>query len=742
MGSGFVPERLPLQSRWPWLQNVDDVLGSGDEEEPGAQTPRSIATTNLGDVVAVPDAADYNSGDASASHKKIWLTHLSNQNISPEDEMDSCPNTHMWKRVSGKQRRNDAERGASMNPPDRDFKQPYSQKEIRAAQTKAENHNEKPFVGNCGWGYVNIGEMKSRGGGNSKVEALEQIMKRHPATILAFGEAGPKTEEVMMKPAEDALTETELQKRGLPKDHPLHRPSFEYLTIRGRNHSSLMMAVRKEHVQEFELLAWRQLVDKEYLSKAGEPLAHHTRMMVCKIVLDARVGHIGTDQIVMNVHIHHKTANGRNGKETLTKNLNTMFRLIKDHNVTVLMGDFNMALPYIVRAARTIGLTIDLAAWFPWKGFDGSPYMDSTGIFFINRPGVHNLQCCNDFIHNENSSGFLFQARETKECNLDADKWFRIKVAGGPGQKVESFLPKSREQSKKGGTTYQSIAKQDEQKLKNMLEPSESSKEERSRYDNWKSPQTTLVTCEKRLRLSYWHLETNDWGHHKGSHYPLFVTTQNPSRRTWESFASKHKRKSDEQRKKKETALWNLGEGVVYPLKYRPDTACSDFASKVPVVMAPPLSPRRWQMAPWPSNEPPVVREVPTPHASAAPSKLPELTDSAQAGVCRLPGYLPSVATVDAAYANSFADIIQVYGPAISIVSSFLTTPDGKSCQVTIRGTWGTAFNSWSYSKTFDMMSDQVQQNMILFNDMVPKGNRIGDVRVKDLKERFCSEIP
>ena len=77
MGSGFVPERLPLQSRWPWLQNVDDVLGSGDEEEPGAQTPRSIATTNLGDVVAVPDAADYNSGDASASHKKFCLTDLS-----------------------------------------------------------------------------------------------------------------------------------------------------------------------------------------------------------------------------------------------------------------------------------------------------------------------------------------------------------------------------------------------------------------------------------------------------------------------------------------------------------------------------------------------------------------------------------------------------------------------------------------------------------------------------------------
>ena len=36
MGSGFVPEGLPLQSQGPWLLNVEDALGSGDEEDAGA----------------------------------------------------------------------------------------------------------------------------------------------------------------------------------------------------------------------------------------------------------------------------------------------------------------------------------------------------------------------------------------------------------------------------------------------------------------------------------------------------------------------------------------------------------------------------------------------------------------------------------------------------------------------------------------------------------------------------------
>ena len=53
---------------------------------------------------------------------------------------------------------------------------------------------------------------------------------------------------------------------------------------------------------------------------------------------------------------------------------------IQEYDVKVLMGDFNMALFRVIPELRSRGVTIDLAAWYPWKSAEGVQMADSCGI--------------------------------------------------------------------------------------------------------------------------------------------------------------------------------------------------------------------------------------------------------------------------------------------------------------------------------------------------------------------------
>ena len=63
-----------------------------------------------------------------------------------------------------------------------------------------------------------------------------------------------------------------------------------------------------------------------------------------------------------------------------------------EHEVDVLMGDFNMSLFKVIPELRSRGATIDLAAWYPWKNKLGIPSSDSCGIFCLRKPGVYQLK--------------------------------------------------------------------------------------------------------------------------------------------------------------------------------------------------------------------------------------------------------------------------------------------------------------------------------------------------------------
>ena len=140
---------------------------------------------------------------------------------------------------------------------------------------------------------------------------------------------------------------------------------------------SIMIAVRKDLVEQIELLEWRKIPE----GKEGEIAQAYTRMMVCNIVMDESITHIGRSHVIMNVHLHHKTANHYFGKDKLDWHFKNIAAHIKDHNVTVLMGDFSTALPLVVPTLRTLGVEIDLGAWFPWRALVGTAMHDSCALF-------------------------------------------------------------------------------------------------------------------------------------------------------------------------------------------------------------------------------------------------------------------------------------------------------------------------------------------------------------------------
>ena len=90
------------------------------------------------------------------------------------------------------------------------------------------------------------------------------------------------------------------------------------------------------------------------------------------------VGHIGKDMVIMGMHLHHKHANLKPKSRKLREFWDRIHDLVQEHNVDVIMGDFNMSLFRVIPEFRSRGgVDIDLAAWYPWKSLKGEVMVDS-----------------------------------------------------------------------------------------------------------------------------------------------------------------------------------------------------------------------------------------------------------------------------------------------------------------------------------------------------------------------------
>ena len=96
-------------------------------------------------------------------------------------------------------------------------------------------------MGNISWGYFNMGTMVRYKWNTERQEMhnqdMYQIMKRHPAAILGFGNVGPHIASMLRLPGVPGMSKDELLANGYDPEHHLKRPAFEYLTIRGEQGS-------------------------------------------------------------------------------------------------------------------------------------------------------------------------------------------------------------------------------------------------------------------------------------------------------------------------------------------------------------------------------------------------------------------------------------------------------------------------------------------------------------------------
>ena len=243
-------------------------------------------------------------------------------------------------------------------------------------------YNEEPEVGNIGFFFGNWGTRASVDSAEIKRKRSEtsarQIM-RCPAQIIILAEASEHCEEVLKSPPLEAEVPGA---KGL-----LGRQSFEHFVIRGdEDLGAVLIAARKDNCTYVELLDYDINCDHDYRECQKDKQAY-TRMLSCKVGFKQNVGHLGKSVNCMGVHGHSRTMKMQ-WKAVYIKFWDRLAEKIRQYDIEVMAGDFNMSLTRVVPELRSRGLQCDCIAWYPWihkteKCHDQPLGFDSCGVFYI-----------------------------------------------------------------------------------------------------------------------------------------------------------------------------------------------------------------------------------------------------------------------------------------------------------------------------------------------------------------------
>ncbi len=190
----------------------------------------------------------------------------------------------------------------------------------------------------------------------------EELLREPPARPRA-----PRSAPAVAGDATDALAVA-----GAFED----RPEFQYHTTRGDEEKGNFIAVRAELGNSLETLHWLREPCGEYKVKKKRKDGPHAmamawnRFLVAKVHQRRPAGFMGHSHVILNTHAHHMVAKGSKGGLGTTKlngYFDRLYEFIVRFQVTVLLGDFNMAMFAVAAALRSRGVTIDTAVWYPWK---------------------------------------------------------------------------------------------------------------------------------------------------------------------------------------------------------------------------------------------------------------------------------------------------------------------------------------------------------------------------------------
>ena len=275
---------------------------------------------------------------------------------------------------------------------------------------------------------------------------------------------------------------------------------------------SVLVGVRSTVADKMELLFWDRKADGTYKNR-GKLMRAYTRLLIVKIMLKNHVGHLGNEVRVAVCHFHHMTGNKKRGfcrkHDAFWKYLADKCRL---YGVHVLMGDFNMSLFKVVPELGSQRIEAHLCSWFPWMAEEEQVLMsDSCGIFFL-MPCAVKRHISLDMVENQH------------------DKLIKLPMNGGPGQTLSTYLPKTKDNIEKvrDGMIFRPVAEEDDYVSGESL-----------RVSAVADKKVVFKVLEKALDQNIWKYQGTN---HKGSHFPLCAFTNNPGRRSEQSFVRRQEK--------------------------------------------------------------------------------------------------------------------------------------------------------------------------------------------------------
>ena len=144
--------------------------------------------------------------------------------------------------------------------------------EQQVLESKWAGRNDADHVGNIGWLFGNWGKRPS----NMKMRNhLDTVLKKQPAMVIGLAECQLETERVLKREPDPAAVAAD-PKPGRKRRFK-NRPEFAYLTLRGKEEDSVLIAVRDQAgcaLQHFHTERVRHGPTKEKTQKATKEATH------------------------------------------------------------------------------------------------------------------------------------------------------------------------------------------------------------------------------------------------------------------------------------------------------------------------------------------------------------------------------------------------------------------------------------------------------------------------------------
>ena len=263
-----------------------------------------------------------------------------------------------------------------------------SSEQIDNGQPEGHGSDPPKNVLNCGFHFGSFGEDARDP--QKRADEWNQL-KRSPAHILMLTEATDALQEYLAEETPEVgggLTPSAVQGTEVVESLA-KRECKEWLSIKGGEPKTTpLIAVRNTAGESLDL-KW---FEKKSFGKLKKKQTW-SRVLICRVSLDAHVLGLGDEFNVMCIHVHNSLGAATGVSASKLKSYFDWFaNLLREHRVQVVCGDFNMLMLPTFEQCRSRGIQVDLAAWNTFKIIPGGkPACDSCAAFFVDVPGSYTL---------------------------------------------------------------------------------------------------------------------------------------------------------------------------------------------------------------------------------------------------------------------------------------------------------------------------------------------------------------